>query len=463
MPNPHTTKRTFRVLWVQERPHLFSLEQKAWEELEDCAQIVVSHSAFAALEELSQGGYDLVVTDYHLRDLSGPALMRLARQCGVATPFLLLSDAHCECLETNGLNNAAVAPLSQDAEKEHLAVLLSIARRALQKTPEQPAYDDCVQQMEQACQEIASLRAEQSALLQENARLREENKRLREKISHHPDPDWESYPHHALKSERLRVLGLMAAGIGHNLNNELNGILPHIEWLLYTKTLDADVQDTLQIVHRSATKAASMVQRISTFACKSPRESFVAINPNEIIEEAVLPARHRWKQWAARQGVDIQIKTIFSPVPYILGDLADLHGVLTNLLINAVDAMPHGSTLTLRTRALTPEERQSLHGENSSPSPPISASSSMPPGYVAIEVSDTGAGMSEDVKRRLFEPFFSTKGSNGTGLGLSTSYSIIAHHNGEIVVHTEEGKGTTFTLVFPAMGDDGVSEATTEM
>ena len=423
-------------------------------------QIVVSHSAFAALEELSQGGYDLVVSDYHLRDLSGLALMRLARQCGVATPFILLSDAHCECLETNGLNNAAVAPLSQDAEKEYLAVLFSIARRALQRTPDQPACYDCAQQMEQACQEIASLQAEQSALLQENARLREENKRLHERISQHADPHWEADHQQALKSERLRILGLMAAGIGHNLNNELNGIVPHVEWLLYTKTLDADVQDTLQIVHRSATKAASMVRRISTFARKSPQESFVAINPNEIIEEAVLLARHRWKQWAARQGIDIQIKTMFSPVPYILGDLADLHGVLTNLLINAVDSMPHGGTLTLRTHALSPEERQSLHRNNFSPSHLTSASSPIPSGYVAIEVSDTGTGMSEDVKRRIFEPFFSTKGSNGTGLGLSTSYSIIAHHNGEIVVHTEEGKGTTFTLVFPAMGEDETAAAT---
>jgi signal transduction histidine kinase len=432
------------------------------EELGDLAQIVVSHSAFAALEELSQGEYDLVVTDYHLRDLSGLALMRLARQCGVSTPFILLSDAPCDCLETDGRNHAATAPFSKDAEKDYLAVLFSIARRALQRTPSQPACYDCAQQMEQACQEIASLQAEQSALLQENARLREENKRLRDRVSHHADPHWETDHQQALKSERLRVLGLMAAGIAHNLNNELNGIIPHVEWLLYTKILDADVQDTLQIIHRSATQAASMVRRISTFARKSPQESFVAINPNEIIEEAVLLARHRWKQWAARQGIEIQIRTMFAPVPYVFGDLADLHGVLTNLLINAVDAMPHGGTLTLRTRALTPEERQSLHRENSHSSSPI-ASPSESSSYVAIEVSDTGAGMSEDVKRRIFEPFFSTKGSNGTGLGLSTSYSIVAHHSGEIVVHTEEGKGTTFMLLFPAIGDDGVSAATTGM
>jgi signal transduction histidine kinase len=459
MPNLHTTQRTFRVLWVQERPHLFSLEQKALEELGDLAQIVVSHSAFAALEKLTQGGYDLVVADDHLRDLSGLALMRLARQCGVTTPFILLSDAPCECLETNERNHAATAPFSKDTENDYLAVLFSIACRALQRTADQPAYYACAQQMEQACQEIASLQSEQSALRQENARLREENKRLRDRVSHHADPHWETDHPPALKSERLRLLGLMAAGIAHNLNNELNGIIPPIEWLLSTKTLDADVQDMLQIIHRSATQAASMVQRIATFACKSPQESFVAINPNEIVEEAVLLTRHRWKQWAARQGIDLQIKTVFAPVPSILGNLADLHGVLTNLLTNAVEAMPHGGTLTLRTRTLTREEQQSLHREEAASSfaPPAS------PRSVAIEVSDTGVGMSEEVKQRLFEPFFSTKGPNGTGLGLSTSYSIIAHHGGEILVHAEEGKGTTFMLVFPAIGDEGVSAATTEM
>lgn len=445
-----TMPRTFRILWVQERTNPFPLGQKDWGEQ---TQIVVLHSAFAALEELRRGGYDLVVADDSLRDLSGPTLMRLARQCGVTTPFILLSDVPHDDSEDNGQNRADDKPLSPDAEEKYLAAL-SVARCVLQGHRSLSIHDDSVQQMEQACQEIASLQAEKSALLQENARLREENKRLREKIASDADAHWEADHQQALKSERLRVLGLMAAGIGHNLNNELNGIIPHVEWLLYTKTLDADVQDTLQIIHRSATKAAAMVQRISTFARKSPQESFVAINPNDIIEEAVLLARHRWKQWAARQGIDIQIKTMFAPVPSILGDLADLHGVLTNLLLNAVDAMPQGGTLTLRTRALTHEERQALHHDHFSSSSLIASSAEFP-SYVAIEISDTGAGMSEEVKRRLFEPFFSTKGDNGTGLGLSTSYSVIAHHGGEIFVHTEEGKGTTFTLLFPAMDDRG--------
>ncbi|MCS6859850.1 MAG: hybrid sensor histidine kinase/response regulator [Abditibacteriales bacterium] len=454
MSRPHTTPRPLRVLWVQERPSLFSLEPQALAEWEDCAQIAISHSAFAALEELSQGEYDLAVVDYHLRDLSGLALMRLARQCGVATPFLILCDAPGDGPEIDVWNHADATPLDPEAEKEYLAVLFSVARRALRRTPPPSTSGDCVRQMEQACQEIASLQAEQSALLQENARLREENQRLRAKIAPDADPLQEADHQQALKAERLRILGLMAAGISHNLNNELNGIIPHIEWLLYTKALDPDVQDTLQIIHRSATKAAAMVQRISTFAHKSPQESFVALNPNELIEEAVLLARHRWRQWAARQGVDIHVKTVFSPVPCVFGDLADLHGVLTNLLLNAVDAMPHGGTLTLRTRALTSQERQALLRENPQASSPL-ASPSASSSYVAIEISDTGAGMSEDVQRHLFEPFFSTKGADGTGLGLSTSYSIIAHHGGEIFVHTEEGKGTTFTLLLPAMGADG--------
>jgi signal transduction histidine kinase len=267
----------------------------------------------------------------------------------------------------------------------------------------------------------------------------------------HPLP-----PHdqQAVAAERLRILGLMTAGIGHNLNNELNGILPYIEWLLSTYTFEPEVRETLEIIHRSALNATSIVQRITSFARRVPDDSFVAINPNEIIGEAVLLARHRWKDGATQPANDIEIKTIFAPVPCILGSLADLHGVLTNLIINAVDAMPQGGTLTLRTLTLTNAEKQALGQAGMMASTRARDVLPAPPCWVAIEVADTGLGMSENVKQRLFEPFFSTKGTNGTGLGLSTSYSIISHHNGDILVHTQEGQGTTFTVLLPAVDAD---------
>jgi signal transduction histidine kinase len=111
-------------------------------------------------------------------------------------------------------------------------------------------------------------------------------------------------------------------------------------------------------------------------------------------------------------------------VPVILGDAGRLRDAITNLIFNAVDAMPQGGTLTLRTR---------VEGE-----------------FVLLEVGDTGLGMTEEVRRNCFEPFFTTKGQEGTGLGLAMVYGIVQHHSGMIEVASKPGKGTTFTLRLPA-------------
>jgi signal transduction histidine kinase len=117
------------------------------------------------------------------------------------------------------------------------------------------------------------------------------------------------------------------------------------------------------------------------------------------------------------------MKVDFQDIHAIQGNAARLRDAITNLIFNAVDAMPQGGTLTLRTRA---------EGE-----------------AVLLDVSDTGIGMTEDVRRSCFEPFFTTKGEQGTGLGLAMVFSIAQHHSGTIDIASEPGKGTTFTLRLP--------------
>ncbi|MBM3240465.1 response regulator [Candidatus Poribacteria bacterium] len=131
----------------------------------------------------------------------------------------------------------------------------------------------------------------------------------------------------------------------------------------------------------------------------------------------------KWKDQALSDGITISIETDLQKVPIISGNESDLRGVLTNLVINSVDAMKENGMITLRTR----------HKDK----------------HVVLEVSDTGIGMTEEVKQRCFEPFFSTKGERGTGLGLAMVYGIIQRHEGTIEVDSELGKGTTFTICLP--------------
>ena len=126
-----------------------------------------------------------------------------------------------------------------------------------------------------------------------------------------------------------------------------------------------------------------------------------------------------------RQGVEQRVVTSFAAVPLVSGDPAELREALTNLILNAVDAMPDGGTLTLATRAEADT--------------------------AVVTVADTGAGMTEEVKRRLFEPFFTTKGVKGTGLGLSLTFGIVSRHGGQIEVDSVPGTGTQFTLRFPVV------------
>jgi CheY-like chemotaxis protein len=146
------------------------------------------------------------------------------------------------------------------------------------------------------------------------------------------------------------------------------------------------------------------------------------------MEQAVVLTKPRWQTQAAAGGRTIRIKTEPGPIPTIFGDAAELREALTNLIVNAVDAMPEGGVITLGTQ---------LQGDK-----------------VALHIRDSGSGMSEEVRRRCLEPFFTTKGKRGTGLGLSMVFGIIQRHGGTIDLQTALGVGTTFTFEFPAYLSD---------
>jgi len=226
------------------------------------------------------------------------------------------------------------------------------------------------------------------------------------------------------QSEKLTALGQMAGGIAHDFNNLLQAILGYAQ-LMGRNPGNVDVvRRGLDVIEKAATGGAETVRRIQKFARLRPEEAFVGLDLDQVIRDALAITRPRWEEKKIRAGLPLQLDLDFGSVPVVMGRPAELNEVVTNLILNAIDAMPHGGTLRIRTRAQ--DDRN-----------------------VVFTVADTGVGMTEEVRKRIFDPFFTTKGEEGTGLGLPVSYSIVKRHGGEMRVESHPGEGTTFTVVLP--------------
>jgi signal transduction histidine kinase len=230
------------------------------------------------------------------------------------------------------------------------------------------------------------------------------------------------------KTQRLSAVGTMASGIAHDFNNALMLIMGSGEILLsdaqHKRLTKENAVPLLNDILTAARDAATLVGQLRKFSRTGETgEAHQPINLNSLLEQAVSFTKPKWDAQAFGEGRQIHVELDLQEIPVILGDAARLRDAITNLIFNAVDAMPKGGTITLRTRA---EEK-----------------------YVLLEVSDTGIGMTEDVRRSCFEPFFTTKGQHGTGLGLAMVHGIAQHHLGKIDIMSEPGKGTTFALRLP--------------
>ena len=225
-----------------------------------------------------------------------------------------------------------------------------------------------------------------------------------------------------VQGERLRAVGEMASGVAHDFNNVLASILGRAE-LLLSQTEDPALQRQLRVIQKVAVDGARTVRRIQEFTRMRPVRPLQAVDLNQVVEEVVEITRSRWKYEAQVKGISYKVQVEPTPVPPVAGDPAELREALTNLLFNALNAMPKGGRITFRTGV----ERD----------------------RVCLAVEDTGIGMTEAVRSRVFEPFFTTKGERGTGLGLSVVYGIITRHGGEIEVQSQIGQGSTFTIRLP--------------
>ena len=244
-----------------------------------------------------------------------------------------------------------------------------------------------------------------------------------------------------MQQERLKALGQMASGIAHDINNAISPVALYTESLLETEPrLSARARDYLETIQRANEDVAATVARMREFY--RPREAELVLSPvdlNDVARDVIGLTRARWSDMPQERGVVIELDTsLTANDPIVPGVEAELREALTNLVFNAVDAMPEGGTLSVRTRRTLDPSREHA------------------PDRVYIEVSDSGVGMDGETQRRCLEPFFTTKGERGTGLGLATVYGTVQRHNAEIYILTAPGRGTTVQLVFAAAKDDAV-------
>jgi signal transduction histidine kinase/ActR/RegA family two-component response regulator len=228
-----------------------------------------------------------------------------------------------------------------------------------------------------------------------------------------------------LHGERLRALGELSSGVAHDFNNLLSSILGHAQ-LLIGEAREPALVEGLRIIERAAHDGAATVRRLQNFAQTNRSLPAEEVRLDDIVVESLAITRPRWRDSMQSRGLQLQIVRTFGDLPPMVGDGPALRDLVTNLILNALDAMPDGGELRLRTALLHDDGPLAL-----------------------IEVADTGVGISAEVQQRIFDPFFSTKGSGGTGMGLSMAYGIVQRHQGSISVESAPGQGSIFRVRLP--------------
>jgi len=239
----------------------------------------------------------------------------------------------------------------------------------------------------------------------------------------------------AIQSQKMESMGVLAGGIAHDFNNTLTAILGHTEVLRRRIRSDEFGLRRIKTIEDAAKRSGLMVSKLLSFARKESLElvptdlNMVVLDTTDLLGRAFIDR-------------NITVKVETEPnMPAVTGDSIHLEQVITNLAMNAMDAMPGGGTLTITTstmeiRAHSPSIRPFL----------------APGKYVVLSVADTGTGIPPEVRSRMFEPFFTTKPvGKGTGLGLAMVYGIVKSHQGEVWVRSEPGVGTTFEIYLPSL------------
>jgi signal transduction histidine kinase/ActR/RegA family two-component response regulator len=234
-----------------------------------------------------------------------------------------------------------------------------------------------------------------------------------------------------VQSEKLRAIGEIASGVAHDFNNTLGIILGNIQLLIRTVE-DERVRARLQTAERAALDGAETVRRIQEFTKMSPQEPRQVLELRALASEVVEMTKPVWQEPAQAGGRSIDLTLDLADGALALGNGPEIREVVANVLLNAIQAMPEGGSIVISTGGFRTSSW--------------------------IRIADTGTGMTEEVRKRVFDPFFTTRGVAGSGLGMSVAYGIVRRHGGSISIESEPGKGTVVTIFLPSAGEAAKEE-----
>jgi len=254
--------------------------------------------------------------------------------------------------------------------------------------------------------------AREVAIYYERAQAEEEKALLQEQLRH---------------ADRLATIGQLAAGVAHELNEPLGNVLGFAQLAKKSPKLSAQVEKDLKNIESASLHAREIIKKLMTFARQLPPKK-VPVNLNDIVTDGIYFFEARCVK------ADIRLVCRLAPdLPMITADPGQINQALVNLVVNAIQAMPEGGTLTVETRVTETG--------------------------IGVVVEDTGTGIGEDITNQIFLPFFTTKDINeGTGLGLAVVHGIVTSHGGKITVKTEVGKGTQFLIHLPLTSSESFDE-----
>lgn len=385
-------------------------------------------SLAAALAWLKTGSCALILLDLTLPDSDGLETFLRVFEAAPDVALVVLSGTNDVTLAIETVQFGAQDYLVKGRVDNQLlmrAMAYAIERKRAQHTLQQ-AHDD----LELRVRERTTALAQTNELLHREISERRKaeeatatsNRQLTAALS-----ELQAAQEEIIQRERMQALGRMANGIAHDFNNALAPILGFSELLLMKPETLADLpkaRNYLEMIHCAAKSSARVVSRLREFyRYREPGEVLTPVAVNEVVQHAVALTQPRWKDQALAEGVQIEIRTELAEVPALPANEAEIREILVSLIFNAADAIRQRGTITLRTEFRA--------------------------GRLVITVTDDGVGMTEDVRARCLEPFFSTKSDRGSGLGLGSVYGVVRRHQGAIDIQSAPDAGTTVTVSFP--------------
>ena len=381
-----------------------------------------------ALDWLRTGSIALILLDLSLPDSDGLETFIRVFEAAPQTAVVVLSGINDVALAIETVQLGAQDYLVKGRVDNQLllrAMHYAIERKRVQ-TELQRAHDELEDRVHERTaaliQSNAKLQAEIAERRKAEALALESNRQLSSALG-----QLRATQQEIIQRERMHALGRMANGIAHDFNNALAPILGFSELLLLkpdTLTDQKKVRNYVEMIHSAAKDSARVVGRLREFyRYRDETEVFTPVVINDVVLQAISLTQPRWKDQSLAAGVNIDIRTEMGDVPTVPGNEAELRELLVDLIFNAIDAIPKRGTITIRT---------AVQGR-----------------WLVLTVGDDGIGMSEEIKARCLEPFFSTKEDQGTGLGLGAVYGIARRHQGEIDIQSEVGRGTTVTVSLP--------------